>query len=191
MFFISQSSQLFFRSLMYLTATMTIFTHLITFTVATNAQSKDLEKLKQEASVGDNKNVIQSSNIGFNLQKCQRIAQSKTVTCLLLFTATSQEQERISIFGGNKYGSSRVFDLSGNEYTANFARIGKAKSTDNSFNGEVVNELIPGIPTKVTINFELPPDLTKLAAFEIKFNNIGKAVFRDVNIVTTGNTLKK
>ncbi|MEA5504748.1 hypothetical protein VB735_16835 [Halotia wernerae UHCC 0503] len=148
-----------------------------------------MEKLKQEAQVEDNKSVIQSGNISFNLQKCQRIAQSKTVNCQLLLTATSQQEQRISIFGGNKYGSSRVFDLSGNEYIANFAQIGKSQSRDSS-NGQVVNELIPGIPTKITINFELPPNLTQLAAFEVKYNTTGKAVFRDVNIVTVENAVK-
>lgn len=183
MFLNFQPSQLCFHGLMSLATTVAVLAHLTTYTTATDAQSKDLHKLKQQVPVENNKNVVQSRNIRFALQRCQRVAQSKTINCQLLFTATSQERQRITIYGSNKRNSSRVFDLAGNEYIASFAQIGKERSTDNRYNGQVTNYLIPGIPTKVIMNFELPTDVTQLAALEIKYNS-NSAVLRDINIVT-------
>lgn len=100
----------------------------------------------------------------------------------MLFTATSERGQNITIYGDNKYGSSRVFDLAGNEYIASYAQIGKFKSTD-IYNGQVRNELIPEVPAKVIMNFELPTDVTQLAAFEIKYNSSRRAVFRNIKIV--------
>lgn len=189
MFSILRSKQLFFQSLVCFATTVAFWANLTTSTIANNSHKEDVHKLKQEVSSEDEKNVVQSGNVSFNLQKCQRIGQSKTVNCQFLFTATSERGQRISIYGGNKYGGSRVFDLSGNEYVATFAQIGRVQSRD-SYNGEVVNELIPGIPTKAIINFDLPTDITQLAALEITYNDTGKAVFRNIDIVRTNNTVK-
>jgi len=177
-----QPSQIFVRCLMCLATTVAVSAYLTNYDATANAQRQDLQELKPGVPVEDSNNVVQGRNIRFNLQKCQRSGQSKTVNCQLLFTATSERQQIITIYGDNKYGSSRVFDLAGNEYIAKFAQIGKFKSTD-IFNGQVRNELIPGVPTKVIINFELPTDITQLAAFEVKYNSTGKAVFRNVKIV--------
>ncbi|MBU7584561.1 MAG: hypothetical protein KAF91_16880 [Nostoc sp. TH1S01] len=176
-----QPKQLFVHYLICFSTTVALSAYLTNYNA--NAQSQDFYKLKQEVPSENSNNVVQARNIKFNLQNCQRTGQSKTVSCQLLFTATSEREQIITIYGNNKYGSSRVFDLAGNEYIASFAQIGKFKSTD-IFNGQVRNELIPNVPTKVIINFDLPTDINQLAAFVVKYNSRSKAVFRNIKIVT-------
>ncbi|MBD2476369.1 hypothetical protein H6G79_15285 [Anabaena sp. FACHB-83] len=173
-----QAKQLFIHCLICFSTTVALSADLTNYHA--NAQSQNLSELK----TGENSNnIIQAQNIRFHLQKCQRTGQSKTVSCHLLFTATSEREQRITIFGDNESASSRAFDLAGNEYSASFAQVGKFKSTD-IYNGEVRNELIPDVPIKAIINFELPTDVNQLAAFVVKYNLGEKAVFRDIKIVT-------
>ncbi|BAZ53773.1 hypothetical protein NIES4103_64560 [Nostoc sp. NIES-4103] len=185
----SKTNKSLLYSSVYLSGLACSLFSIASISIAATTSVEEKQMLKQDTATGENSNVIQQENISFNLQKCQRNAQSKIVSCQLLITATSEMNQRIQLYGNRETASPRVFDLSGNEYTANFVQLGKYKSTSDS-NGSVVNELIPGIATKLIVNFDLPQDLTQLAALEIKYDSYKQAAFRDIKITTVANAVR-
>jgi hypothetical protein len=110
--------------------------------------------------------VIEYNGLKWELQNCQRGGQR--VICNFLITNIGQEDNNVHLST-----SSRIFDLSGNEYSAKETQVGK-----NNYS----TTLIRGIPTKASISFELPREITKFAVLEVNTLNDGTIKFRDVNI---------
>jgi hypothetical protein len=119
--------------------------------------------------------VFEDEENGFKweLQNCRRTGQK--VTCNFLVTNVGQEDRSVHI---DTY-ESRMFDLSGNKYSAKGSQVG---------NSQLIT-LIKGIPTKGSIIFELPQEITKVAILEMVLYRITpgstKLQFRDVNISTS------
>lgn len=114
--------------------------------------------------------VVEENGFKWELQNCRRAGQK--VICNFLVTDTGQRDKELSLIGR----SSRMFDLSGNEYRVTANNIGEDKTYTN---------LIRGIPTKASFTFLLPPEVTKIAVFEIIYNSSLdelKLQFRDINV---------
>ncbi len=118
----------------------------------------------------------------FRLQDCKR--GGKTVICNVLATNIKNEDHRILI-GWNSRG--RAIDSSGNEYIEKQTKVGSSIVKDGGI--QDIN-LIRGIPTKISYNFEIPQEVTKIAALEVNYlvhkkeygNVVSRVSIRDINI---------
>lgn len=115
--------------------------------------------------------VVEENGLKWELLNCSRAGQK--VICNFLVTNVGQEDKRVQLAGGSY---SRIFDLSGNEYPAKGSQIGKDQSSNDS-----ATTLIRGIPTKASVSFEPPQEITSLAVLEVDYYN-GKFQFRDINV---------
>jgi hypothetical protein len=114
--------------------------------------------------------VIEEDGLKWELLNCSRAGQK--VICNFIVTNVGQ-QDRYVVLAGN---SSRIFDLSGNEYTAKGNQIGKEQSSSTAS-----TTLIRGIPTKASVSFELPQEITSFAVLEVSYFG-GKIQFRNINV---------
>lgn len=114
--------------------------------------------------------VVEEKGLKWELQNCRRAGQK--VICNFSVTNVGQEDRRVQLTSGY----SRTFDLSGNEYPAKGTQIGT-----NQISYDSSTTLIKGIPTKASVTFELPQEVTKLAVLEVSFYD-GKVQFRDINV---------
>ncbi len=115
--------------------------------------------------------VIEEKGLKWELLNCSRAGQK--VICNFLVTNIGQEDRWVPLNGGN---ASRIFDLSGNEYSAKGSQIGKDQSSTSS-----ETTLIRGITTKASVIFELPQEITSFAVLEVSYYN-SKIQFRDINV---------
>ena len=129
--------------------------------------AKNLKQSKAEQ-------VIEENGLKWELLNCSRAGQK--VICNFMVTNIGQEDRGVQLYGSSY---SRIFDLSGNEYPAKGSQIGKDQGSNDS-----ATTLIRGIPTKASVSFELPQEITSLAVLEVSYNRggIGKFQFRDVNV---------
>lgn len=118
----------------------------------------------------------------FRLQDCKR--GGKTVVCNVLATNLKSQNQQIWI-SWSTLVRTRVIDSSGNEYIAKQAQIGPSIAKD----GEILSaNLIGGIPTKLIYSFDIPQEVTNLAAIEVSYQMSGtsseyrKVAIRDINI---------
>jgi hypothetical protein len=138
-------------------------------------------KVAQGLKQSKGEEVDEKNNLKFRVQNCKR--RIKTLICNVLATNLKNENQEISFKANyNVDRKSRVIDVSGNEYIAKLVKIGQ---TENS--GEIITQLIGGIPTKMSFSFEIPSAVTKLAVLEIGYYNPKPSTwnvvqFRDVNI---------
>ncbi len=116
--------------------------------------------------------VIEENGLKWELLNCSRAGQK--VICNFLVTNVGQPDREVSLYGGS---SSRIFDLSGNEYPARGSQIGKSRSS-----GDSSTTLIRGIPTKASMSFELPQEITSFAVLEVSSFNFATLQFRNVNV---------
>ncbi|MGG6269976.1 hypothetical protein [Leptolyngbya sp. AN10] len=100
--------------------------------------------------------VVEVKGVRIELQGCRRVKPME-VTCNLLVTNIADEDVTFNI---NR--NSRTFDTSGNEYIARTMSIGKSTG-----DGIAYTQLVTGIPTKGSVSFRLPQQVTKLAVVEI------------------------
>jgi hypothetical protein len=120
----------------------------------------------------------------FRVQDCKR--SGKTVVCNVLATNLKNENQKIWIFWGGGGVRSRVIDSSGNQYIAKQTQIGS--SIIKGDNGGLAADLIAGIPTKLIYSFDIPPEVTNLAAIEVNYQMSGasseyrKVAIRDITI---------
>ncbi len=128
--------------------------------------AKNLKQSKAEQ-------VIEENGLKWELLNCSRVSQK--IICNFMVTNIGQEDNRVTLEGGSY---SRIFDLSGNEYPAKGSQIGKDQSSTS--NSSTI--LIKGIPTKASVSFELPQEITKLAVLEVATSLDGKIQLRDVNV---------
>lgn len=130
--------------------------------------------------------VDDQAGLKSELQECKRV-NSKTVICDVLNTNQKGENQLVSFHGVYKYSgligtNSTAIDISGSVHYAKLVKIG---DVENTLNVEI--PLIPGVPTKVSFTFEVPLEVTKLAAVEISYypyniKQYQKLAFRNINI---------
>lgn len=135
--------------------------------------------------------TVEKDDFKFTLQSCQRIRQ--TVTCNLLITNVGNQDRNLGLYlPGSDVSSCRTFDSSGNEYIASSVQIGKSRSPAG-YKAETT--LIKNIPTKASVSFVLPQELTELAVVEVSYrepiglsSTRGQAQFRNIKIVTSNSS---
>ena len=125
--------------------------------------------------------IDEKNGFKFKLQDCKR--GSKTIVCNVLATNLKNENQEVSFKANyNVDTKSRIIDVSGNEYIAKLVKIGPKEDSR-----EIITQLIGGIPTKISLSFEIPSEVTKLAVLEVGYYNSKPSTwsvvqFRDVNI---------
>lgn len=122
--------------------------------------------------------AIEENGFRFDLQNCQRSGQ--IVTCNFLITNLRNQNTSLRL-DANAIGQSRILDFSGNEYIAKQTLIGSEEPFSYT-----KAELIPNIPVKANITFELPQEVTKAAAFEVHYytdsSGVSKLQLRNVSL---------
>lgn len=134
--------------------------------------------LKQETPAA--KLTVEDNGLRFQLQSCQR--NRAIVTCAILITNLDDKQQDLQIrIYGNGFGNnnSRSIDSSGNQYLPNQIQLGSEKSPSDAY-----TNLIPNVPIKGSLSFELPQQITNLSAVEVSYftNADYKVNFQDVSI---------
>lgn len=140
-----------------------------------NASSTSIAQgLKQSKS----EEVDEKRNLKFQIQNCKR--SGKYIVCDVLATNLKNENQRIQFFASTE-NNSRVIDVSGNEYPAKLIKIGQTENP-NSIN----TQLIGGVPLKISLSFETPSEVTKLAVVELGYwtsqESYGRVPLRDITI---------
>jgi len=125
--------------------------------------------------------VDEENNLKFRVVNCKRFG--KNVVCDVLATNLKKENRWFYVSWSTSTRG-RVIDSSGNEYIAKQTQIGQSISKDGR---ELVANLIEGIPTKISYTFEIPQEVTNLAAVEVNYSNpltniIGRVALRDITI---------
>jgi hypothetical protein len=128
--------------------------------------------------------VDEKNNLKFRVQDCKR--GGKTVVCNVIATNLKNENQKIVISWTDALHS-RVIDSSGNQYIAKQTQIGSSIQKGND--GTLAADLIGNIPTKIIYSFEIPQEVTNLAAFEVNYRfpssyiyDIEKVAIRDITI---------
>ena len=126
--------------------------------------------------------VDEDNNLKFRFQDCKR--GGKNVVCNVLTTNLKNENREI-VFHAGRVIRGRIIDVDGNQYIGQLIVKGEALGDYN----EVATNLIYGTPTKLSYIFEVPREVTKIAALEVNYkirgNNYGndyKVVIRDITI---------
>lgn len=125
--------------------------------------------------------VDEENNLKFRVQDCKRVG--KNVVCDVLATNLKKENQQLWI-SWSTLTRGRVIDSSGNQYIAKQTQIGQSISKDGE---ALAANLIGGIPTKISYTFEIPREVTNLAAVEVNYKISGtsidsKVAIRDVSI---------
>jgi uncharacterized Zn finger protein len=138
------------------------------------------QKLKQESTTVV---IDEERNLKLELQGCKRVNQK--VICNFLITSLANKNRTIEFSGhGAQSQQSRIIDDSGNEYVPEQVQVGS-----NKHSSAQQAELIPNIPTKVSLTFEIPQQVTKFAVIETYISAYGydnipvQLQFRDVNLI--------
>jgi len=156
----------------------TVATVALSYLPMVNASStkiaQGLKQLKAEE-------VDEENNLKFRVQDCKR--GGKYVVCDVLATNLKKENQRLQV-SWNTSIRGRVIDSSGNQYIAKQTQIGQSISKDGK---DLLANLIEGIPTKISYTFEIPWEVTKLAAVEVNYYIIdtainGKVALRDITV---------
>lgn len=105
--------------------------------------------------------VDEENNIKYKFQDCKRTG--KTVVCNVLATNLKTENQKLFYQGGGG-AASRVIDVDGNQYAGRQVVDGKPQEA-----GWVTTSLIYNVPTKITFSYEIPREVTQLAALELSY----------------------
>jgi hypothetical protein len=167
----------------------TVATVALSYLGSVNATSVKLaQELKQESKAVV---VDGERDLKLELKDCKRANQK--VICNFLLTSLANKNRTIEFTGGGyTSGNSRIIDDSGNEYTALQVQVGSHihRSAQQA-------ELIPNIPTKAILTFEIPQKVTKFSVIEAAITAYGyndtkiQAQFRDYEISTSPLTVSK
>jgi len=134
--------------------------------------------------------IDEKNGLKFQFQDCKR--GIKTIICNVLATNLQNENQEVSFKANyNVDTKSRIIDVSGNEYIAKLVKIGQKENSR-----EIITQLIGGIPTKISLSFEIPSEATKLAVLEVGYYNPKPSTwsvvqFRDINIGSSQANPKK
>jgi hypothetical protein len=156
----------------------TVATVALSYLPMVNASSISIAQgLKQSKA----EEVDEENNLKFRVQDCKRVG--KNIICNVLATNLKKENQELWISWSTSTRG-RVIDSSGNEYIAKQTQIGQSISKDGESLGA---NLIGGIPTKISYTFDIPREVTNLAAVEVNYRISGttingKVAIRDVSI---------
>ncbi|HAZ45202.1 MAG TPA: hypothetical protein DCZ55_12230 [Cyanobacteria bacterium UBA11371] len=106
----------------------------------------------------------QEANLKFESRGCRRTKPTK-VTCDVLLTNISDKRQDFG-FGTRSDLITNSVDSSGTVYPAQTVQSGAGIAEGS---GKFDISLSPGIPTKVTFIFEIPQEVTELAALDIAY----------------------
>lgn len=125
--------------------------------------------------------VDQERELKTELKGCKRSGQK--VLCNFLLTNLGNQNRRIEFVGNN----SRIIDDSGAEYIAVSVQVGAYVHPSSQ-----QTDLIPNIPTKVVLTFEIPPQVSNFSVVETVVKNYVfennmrvNSQFRNVNLGTS------
>ncbi|MDZ8109352.1 MAG: hypothetical protein RM338_27505 [Nostoc sp. DedQUE12a] len=116
--------------------------------------------------------VNEENDLKFESRGCQRTKPTQ-VSCDVLITNIGKERQTLRFAVSPNYDPVRTnaIDANGTVYTAQTIQSG-AGLTGGSKGGEYFNiSLAVGIPTKVTSTFEIPQEITNLAALDVGYLN--------------------
>ena len=128
--------------------------------------------------------IDEKNGLKFQFQDCKR--GIKTVVCNVLATNLNDNDPEIIFYGNygasSGQGNSKVIDVSGNEYIAKLVKIGQNQNFQ-----DLRTHLIKGVPTKISLIFEIPQEVTNLAALELDFakdtfSNFANVQLHDITI---------
>lgn len=124
------------------------------------------QKTQEEILIAQS--IDEANNIKFESPGCRR-TQPKEVICDVLITNMSKERKAIGFRISNSYPEvrSNAIDSSGTVYASLIAQSGG--NTDAPGYGGFQISLIPDLPTKVTFTFEIPPEVSEIAALDVGY----------------------
>jgi hypothetical protein len=132
-------------------------------------EENDEERLLPAPSVVD-----EDVNLKFEAQSCQKTGTTE-VTCDVLITnldAQSRQEIKLSV-NADSVPNTDAIDSSGTVYPAQRAESGSGFSDVEEPNGSVCGcfavNLASDIPTKITFVFEIPQEVTELAALDVGY----------------------
>lgn len=146
-----------------------------------------IQNSSQKNSERDAQITVEDNKFRFDFKNCQR--NRETVICNLLITNFANNNRTIGIRTGDWDDRSRSF-ASGVEYSPKLVQIGQSQ-------GYVAEtSLIPNIPVKASLSFQIPQDITQLTALQVIYWNYspgqyafeakhGEVVFRNIGIVVS------
>ncbi|BAZ18877.1 hypothetical protein NIES4071_107620 (plasmid) [Calothrix sp. NIES-4071] len=139
-------------------AGVTVATVALSYLPMVNASSTSIAQgIKQSKA----EEVDEENNIKYRFQDCKRTG--KTVVCSVLATNLKTENQKIFYQGGGG-AASRVIDVDGNQYAGRQIVDGKPQDA-----GWVTTSLIYNVPTRISFSYEIPREVTKLAALELSY----------------------
>ncbi len=118
--------------------------------------------------------VDEKSNLKFESRGCRRTKPTQ-VNCDVLITNTGNERQSLKFTAEFDYmQKTKAIDSSGTVYPVQIVQSGADVSRVGVSNGWACNcftvSLAPSIPTKVTFTFEIPQDVTDLAALDLGYD---------------------
>jgi hypothetical protein len=114
--------------------------------------------------------VDEDSNLKFEPRGCRR-TKATQVICDVLITnlGNTRQGMKFGVYGN----ATNAIDSSGTVYGAKRVQSGESFADINGSNGTVCGcfsiSIAAGIPTKVTFTFEIPQEVTELAALDVDF----------------------
>jgi hypothetical protein len=107
-------------------------------------------------------------DLKFESPGCKRIGATK-VTCDIVVTNVGNTRQNINVSGRNDGGTvTNAIDPSGTVYAATQAKSGSDISSLTKSSYFKVS-FAPGIPTKITFDFEIPKEINKLSALDLGY----------------------
>jgi hypothetical protein len=137
-----------------------------------STQSHLIKKPKGIAQATPKQKQVANDNKGLNLelQACQKLA--KKVVCSLLITNRRDADTQIELldpsFYNNAQSVSQAIDSSGEQYLTDEVQIGGQSTSLNK--PYFYSKLVRGIPTKLKLNFKVPPKIESFSLLEITYN---------------------
>jgi hypothetical protein len=159
----------------------------LVFTNITNAPQVSAQTTPEQPA--QNRQVDRRYNLSFEYRGCQRA--SRRVICNVVVTNFTDTYRKVSFGADYKDYQTRAIDTQGNVYVAEGLQLNQLQKGKE----RVLIDLPPGIPTKLTFNFRIPPQVADLAAIDVGYltisrvDTIGRITISNLgNISTQSNT---
>jgi hypothetical protein len=136
----------------------------------------DVVDVVDEVSEVSENQIVNLNDYSFELIGCKK--ENRNVTCSLIITNNSENDLNLRI----DINSTKIFDESGSEFTANIIKL--ANSASKKGWSRIEKQIVPGVPTPAEFIFEnVSSKTTGISLFSIYVVDGGNEVkFRDVNI---------
>jgi hypothetical protein len=141
-------------------------------------------KLAQGLKQSKGEVIDEKNGYKFQFQDCKR--GIKTVVCNVLATNLNEDNPKLYLFADYFSSTgpvkSKAVDVSGNEYIAKLVKVGQ-----NQNSSYFQTHFIKGVPTKVSLSFEIPQEVTNLAGLQLDyskdvFSSFANAQFQNITI---------